>query len=115
MPALIEYLNTQRQTRPIGHYFMSCNNRSHLYPGIFGSGFFDKEFETVLKLMPNDTWQHKHAHSLMKGLQLEFNTKQRNAEELNNLLIFLNEIDRRRGLDWRNTFPWLIKELENVV
>jgi hypothetical protein len=29
--------------------------------------------------------------------------------------VFLDEIDRRRNLDWRSTFPWLMKELENVV
>lgn len=115
MPALVEYINTQRATRQIGHYFMPCGTPSYLYPGIFGSGFFDKDFENVLKLMPNDTWQHKHARSLMEGLQLEFNTQSRNTEKLNNLFNFLNEIDRRRGVNWRQTFPWLEKELQHVV
>jgi hypothetical protein len=27
----------------------------------------------------------------------------------------LDEIDRRRNLNWRTTFPWLVKELDNVV
>jgi hypothetical protein len=51
----------------------------------------------------------------MKGLQLEFNSHQRDKVELLKLKTFLTEIDRRRNLDWQKTFPWLVKELENVV
>ena len=112
---LVRFVNHQRKSREIGHYFMSCNNRPHLYPGIFGAGFFDQELDLVLSEMPNDTWQQKHARSLMAGLKTEFNTHQRNTEQIENLLHFLNEIDRRRGLDWKKTFPWLAKEFEHVV
>ncbi len=94
---------------------MSCNNRAHLYPGIMGAGYFDQDFADVLEEMPDNTWQQKHARSLMQGLHLEFNSKQRNTEQIGNLFHFLNEIDRRRGLDWKQTFPWLVKEIENVV
>ena len=52
---------------------------------------------------------------MMLGLQTEFNSHQRDGAELLKLKTFLNEIDRRRQLDWSKTFPWLIKELENVV
>jgi hypothetical protein len=112
---LVRFVNHQRKSREIGHYFMSCNNRPHLYPGIFGAGFFDQELDLVLSEMPDDTWQQKHARSLMAGLKTEFNTHQRNTEQIENLLHFLNEIDRRRGLDWKKTFPWIEKEINNVV
>lgn len=112
---LVRFINQQRESREIGHYFMSCNNRPHLYPGIFGAGFFDQDLDLVLNEMPDTTWQQKHARSLMLGLKTEFNTHQRNPEQIGNLFHFLNEMDRRRGLDWRTTFPWLIKEFEHVV
>jgi len=115
MPSLINYINQHRKNRPIGHYFMSCVNRSQLYPGIFGAGFFDKDFERILSEMPNDSWQHTNARNMMLGLQSEFNSHQRDTNELSKLRTFLNEIDRRRSLNWRKTFPWLEKELENVV
>jgi organic radical activating enzyme len=115
MPELIDYVNQQRKDRTIGHYFMACVNISHLYPGIFGAGFFDKDFERILAVMPNDTWQHKQAYNMMQGLQSEFNVHSRNNQELLKLRIFLDEIDRRRNLDWKQTFPWLVKELTNVV
>lgn len=115
IPQLIEYINQHRQSRSIGHYFMACVDRSQLHPGIFGSGFFDKDFEKILSVMPNDTWQHKHAYSMMQGLQLEFNSHKRNSVELSKLETFLTEMDRRRNLNWKETFPWLVKELEHVV
>lgn len=115
IPQLIDYINQLRKIRPIEHYFMACVNRSHLYPGIFGPGFFDQDFEKILAIMPTDTWQDKNAHNMMRGLQAEFNSHQRNPTELLKLKTFLNEMDRRRGLSWPNTFPWLVKELENVV
>jgi organic radical activating enzyme len=115
IPGLIKFINQHRKTRPIGHYFMACVNRSHLYPGIFGRGFFDKDFENILAEMPNDSWQHTNARNMMLGLQAEFNSHQRDNNELLKLKTFLNEIDRRRQLDWTTIFPWLTKELENVV
>jgi organic radical activating enzyme len=115
MPLLIKYINQHRKIRPIGHYFMACVNKSHLYPGIFGAGFFDEDFKSILSEMPNDTWQHKNARDMMIGLQSEFNSHQRNGVELLKLHTFLNEIDRRRNLNWRKIFPWLVTELENVV
>jgi organic radical activating enzyme len=115
MPQLIDYINQHRKTRPIGHYFMSCVSRPHLYPGIFGAGFFDQDFENILTTMSDDTWQHKNAKQMMLGLQQEFNSHQRNESELLKLKTFLDEIDRRRNISWPTTFPWLAKELENVV
>lgn len=112
---LVRFVNQQRKSREIGHYFMSCNDRPHLYPGIFGPGYFDQELDLVLNEMPDNNWQQKHARSLMSGLKKEFNTHQRDPEQIDNLLHFLNEIDRRRGLDWKKTFPWLAKEFEHVV
>ena len=114
-PQLIEYINQHRQFRKIGHYFMSCKKPTQLNPDIFGSGFFDLDFERILTVMPNDTWQHKQAQNYMKGIQLEINTHARNNTKLQELKTLLNEIDRRRNLDWRKTFPWLVKELDHVV
>jgi len=115
MPALLKYINEHRKTRPVGHYFMACVNNSHLYPGIFGAGFFDEDFKDILDQMPNDTWQHTNAQNMMRGLQSEFNSHQRDNNELSKLRTFLNEIDCRRNLNWQETFPWLTKELEHVV
>lgn len=107
MPDLIDYINDRRQKREINHYFMACVNRPVLYPGIIGADFFKDDFTKILKRMPETTWQYRHAKDLMRGLETEFNTKQRDNDKINKLIVFLDEIDRRRNLNWRKTFPWL--------
>ena len=115
IPSLLQYVNSCRADREIGHYFMACVNRPYLNPAIMGAGYFDKEFEEILKSMPEQSWQQKQVRSLMQGMQAHLNSGQRNDKEIENLFYFLNEIDRRRGLDWKQTFPWLVKEFKNVV
>lgn len=115
MPDLIKFINSYKAQRSIGHYFMSCTNRHYLYPGIFGSGFFDKDMKTVLSLMQENTWQEKNAKKLMEGLLSEWNSHARDESKIRDLGIFLDEIDRRRNLDWKKTFPWLVQEITNVV
>lgn len=115
MKELLVYINSHRQQRKIEHYFMSCMSPAQLNPKIFGPGFFDKEFDELLSVMPNDTWQDRHARNSMEGIKLEINASRRDAEQIKNLKIFLDELDRRRGLDWKKTFPWLEKELSDVV
>ena len=51
----------------------------------------------------------------MLGVQAQINNSQRNTAELNKLRLYLDEIDRRRNVNWRTTFPWIVKELDNVV
>lgn len=115
MIGLIDFVNRCKDQREIGHYFMTCVNRPHLNPGIFGQGFFDRDMERILNSMRNQTWQEKGAYQMMKGLHLEWNSHDRDSSKIIDLGIFLNEIDRRRGLDWKTTFPWLVKEIQDVV
>lgn len=115
MPALINYVNQQRAIRPIQHYHMAVVNLPFLNPGIFGPGFFNSEFNDILKSMPNKSWDDTNSYNLMKTLQLQCSVSVRNTQELSRLKTYLTELDRRRSTDWKTTFPWLIKELENVV
>lgn len=115
--SLIEFINQCRReyNRDIGHYFATCVNRPGLYPGIFGRSYFDNDFNSILEVMPDITWQDKESRIYMQGIMKEVSSKDRNNSELVNLRVFLDEIDRRRNLNWRTTFPWLVEELENVV
>lgn len=112
---LIHYVNQHRQNRKIEHYFMACTNKPHLNPKIFGRHFFDRDFDAILQVMPDQTWQDQHIRSMIEGMRREYNTCDRDQEQLNNLAVFLDEMDRRRNLDWRQVFPWLEKELSDVV
>lgn len=116
IPDLLAYINPLHSNREIGHYFSTTvMTHEFLHPGIFGPNFFDQDFEKIYHLMPSNTWQQQQALKYMQGIQGELQSGSRDQQKINQLAIFLNEIDRRRGLNWRNTFPWLEKEVDNVV
>jgi len=107
MPDLLVKLTEWRKDRPIGHWFSGVTpGPSYLKNEIFDKSEFAAEVEHILSLMPTDSKEDKVAHEYMKGI---LSNTQYNGEEIKNLIIFLNEKDRRRNTDWRKTFPWLTK------
>jgi pyruvate-formate lyase-activating enzyme len=112
---LMQYINDQRVSRKIGHYHMAVQDPFYFNPTIFGPGVFDTDFEEILKIMPNDTQQQHLSRQLMHSLQLQCAQSVRQPTQLVKLRVVLDELDRRRNLNWQVTFPWLVKELEHVV
>jgi hypothetical protein len=116
MHELIQFINQHRQNREIGHYFgTTLMTHSFLHPEIFGKDFFKNDFDKIIDIMPTNTWQQIQAKKHMNGIYMQINSKTRNQIAINQLGIFLDEIDRRRNLNWQKTFPWLQKEIKNVV
>jgi organic radical activating enzyme len=116
MPELINYINNLKANREIGHYFGTVVfSHECLHPGIFGSNFFSNDFDKILKLMKQETWQEKQAYSYMTGLRLQIESCQRQPDKVRQLGVLLDEIDRRRNLNWKSVFPWLDEEIRNVV
>jgi hypothetical protein len=71
-------------------------------PDIFGAGVFEEDFERILNLMPDE-----HTRNHMAGIAQQITSAPRNSERINQLKVYLTELDRRRGTDWQQTFPWL--------
>jgi hypothetical protein len=116
VPELLQYINPLRQDREIGHYFSTTvMTYDFLHPEIFGPGFFDSDFDKILNNMPDHTWQQREAKKYMQGIQLQINSSTYDSKKIKQLAVFLDEIDRRRDLNWHETFSWLEKELNNVV
>jgi len=116
MPALLEKLIIWRQQRPVGHFFSSISfEPRYLMPHIMGPGVFDKDFDSIIALMPDETDQDRAAISYMKGIRDRIEHAKPDQDEKRNLKIFLDEKDRRRGNNWREIFPWLTKEIDDVV
>ena len=65
--------------------------------------------------MPQNSEVQIVARKYMQGIQSQLNSKSRDQTKINQLGVFLDEIDRRRNQDWREVFPWLEKEIEHVV
>lgn len=115
MPELLNRLAGWRKTRSVGHYFSVTEpGPSYLRPNIFGPGVFDSDFDKVLELMPEDNDSQISSKKYMSGIADDIKQKTPNILEIKKLFVFLTEIDRRRGTDWRTTFPWL-QEYDHVV
>jgi pyruvate-formate lyase-activating enzyme len=115
LPDLLTYVNAIRKHRPIHHAFSLVEGRPHLHPRIFGSGFFDNDFERILQSMPTEKTWDKHNIDYMQGLIKTTNSSTVDLQSKRNLKHYLNEIDRRRATNWQITFPWLAEELTYVV
>lgn len=120
MPDLLQYINNLRDSMPqreINQHFSTVvgQNNEHLHPGIFGSGYFDNDFDKILTLMPEHTEMQKHSKMYMKGIIKQINSCEYQPKMIQQLITYLTEIDRRRGLEWFNTFSWLSKETKHVV
>lgn len=115
MPDLIEYINQHRQTREIGHHLITANTPTYMNPDIFEPEFLDAYFDDVLATMPADTWQQQEARKYMSGVQLQIKSARSNPQEQSKLKTYLDELDRRRNTNWRETFPWLTGALDHVV
>ena len=118
VPDLLRFVDQTRQHREIGHYFstpVKTSTSDILHPGIFGPGYFQKEFRDILDLMPEQTWQQQRSKEYMRGIQKAIDSRPRQPGKILQLQTYLDELDRRRSLNWRKLFPWLAKEVRNVV
>jgi len=111
LPELIQkinYWNTQRpEDNLINFSFMSVMTPPQMVPDIFGPGVFEQDFEHILALMPDTNAKQLSAKEHMKGIMTQIASKQRDDDKINDLRVYLTEIDRRRGTDWTKLFPWL--------
>jgi hypothetical protein len=99
--------NTGKQ---ISYSFMTVMAPTWMDPAIFGSGVFDQDFKHILEVMRVNTQAEKSAKEHMTGIVKQIENAPRNVELINGLIDYLTEIDRRRGTNWRELFPWLDQE-----
>lgn len=110
MPELLLKLIEWRKHRHVGHWFSGITpNPSYLKVKIFDTGEFKEDTDKILSLMPIDTEENKSAYEYMKGILNQNKNQSSDLDEIKNLIIFLDEKDRRRNTNWRDVFPWLIK------
>lgn len=109
MPELIEKINHYSNGKHIAHFWeMYIGIKPYLHPRIFSYELWESDFERIFAVMP-DTNTHQHeAVVRMQGIQKylqQFTSN--NIEEIKNLHIYLDELDRRRKTNWREIFPYL--------
>ena len=60
--------------------------------------------------MPNHTPYDQVLVDHMAGIGKQISNSPRNVQQINNLIEYLTELDRRRGTDWKPLFPWLDRD-----
>lgn len=108
MPELLEIINRYNQKKHIGHYFEFIIGCDYQHPEMFGWKFWQEDFKRIFAVMPVATEKQQEARLRLSGLQRQLEqTQEPNYKEIHKLHIYLNELDRRRGTNWRDIFPYL--------
>ena len=111
LPDLINKMNEWNDRRashnPINFSFMTAMTPPEMVADIFGAGVFEQDFERVLAAMRENTPGERSAKEHMQGIMKQITSAERNPERIADLKVYLTEIDRRRGTNWPELFPWL--------
>lgn len=110
MPDLIAKITQYSQNKHIGHYFQFLTGLHFFqHPNVFAYSMWEKDFEKILSIMPTNTVDQQEAIPRMIGLQkLLQQTHEHNYASIEKLHVYLDELDRRRGTNWRDLFGYLI-------
>jgi len=85
-------------------------------PTIFESTYMVDRLKEVYELLPDRTWDQQQTLDILSGIIKKIETVTLlNRQKQHELEEYLNTVDQRRGLNWKNVFPWLERELKNVV
>jgi organic radical activating enzyme len=118
LPSLIEKINQWNILRPLetDPIIFSYNITGKADdPRCFGSGVFDKDFDLALSLLHKNSTLEIGIYQALKSIARSINKTPRDLKKINDLKIYLDQLDTRRKTDWRKTFPWLDQNFEQVL
>ena len=78
----------------------------HMAPDIFPTGFFKEDFKRLYKELDDGIWESS-IKEMMLGYEKSIDNTPVDYAKINKLKEELTNIDKRRGCDWKKTFPWL--------
>jgi hypothetical protein len=109
MPDLIKKIDQYSQYKHIGHYFQFYTGL-HMFqhPQTYAYSHWADTFDQIYAAMPTRTHAQQEAVPRMQGLQAQLQQQHHhNYADIKKLQIYLDEIDRRRGTNWRELFSYL--------
>ena len=108
MPALLEKLKQWRVKHRVGHYFSGIYpSPDYLKLNVFGHDVFKDDIKKIMSIMPTDTDEDLLAKEYMQGILNEIVSSTSKQQQIKDLIVFLDEKDRRRKTNWRDIFPWI--------
>jgi organic radical activating enzyme len=124
MPALVKNINRWSTIRPVYWSMMKASThnygpRPYLYPGIFGRKINDIGLKEAVDLFDVDSYGYPDSvkvnyKNYMNGIINEFENRQPDLFRQKQFKIYLTELDRRRGTDYKKTFPTIAEWLDKV-
>ena len=124
MPALVKNINQWSKIRPVYWSMMKASTknfgpRPYLYPGIFGRKVNDIGLKEAVDMF--DVNSHGYPDSVkvnyknyMNGIVQEFEQQEPDAFRQRQFKIYLTELDRRRGTNYKTTFPVIAEWLDKI-
>jgi hypothetical protein len=82
-------------------------NPEYHNPDIFGPNFWTEDFTKALQIMPQSSWQENQSYKYLSGINTQVQSGCKNPDLILKLHTHLDELDRRRGTNWRELFPYL--------
>ena len=114
LPELIRRYNQWNGDRKpddrISFSFMSVMAPPWMDPAIFGAGVYEDDFQEILGVMRDDSERDRNHREHMAGIGRQIAAATRNPVMIQGLIDYVTEIDRRRGTNWRELFPWLDRD-----
>jgi MoaA/NifB/PqqE/SkfB family radical SAM enzyme len=115
MPDYLDMLGYWSSIRPASipkeplHYsFMSVTDPHYMNPDIFPTGTFEEDFKKILQKMPGKYENVRtNNYNHMLGIAKQIESTPARPEQIQGLKVYLDEMTRRRGVDWKPLFPWL--------
>lgn len=126
MPDMVKHINKwSKEIKPIYWSMTKAANHDgdgfspYLYPGIFGKKINDWGLREAIELFDTNTngfpdsvkVNHKN---FMEGNMIEFEQREPQLIRMKQFKIYLNELDRRRNTNWKNTYPQIYQELKDL-
>jgi hypothetical protein len=102
LPELVNKVTEWNKHRFISHSISFAEGCPHMHPGIFPTGYFSKQFSSAIDL--SDTTDKKN---WLKGFEKRVDSQIQSPENIIKLKQTLDELDKRRGTNWRILWPWL--------
>lgn len=109
LPDLLKRINSWNKVRPVYHYQNSVNGPSPFFIDMFGDIFLE-DFERAIEQKLGDLPEQVASREYLRGIAKQSAQTGPNIKEINKMFHFLTEMDRRRGTNWKDVFPWLVDE-----
>lgn len=114
MPELLKKLKGWRKEHAVGHWFSEVNPwPEYMKLHLFGDLEFKDAVKEIAEQMPQETEQDRLSFDYMKSIFANALNSKPDYKQINTLITYLNEKDRRRNTNWRELFPWLEKYENN--